>query len=254
MQRHSQPAQHDMFAQNDTAAQHDPAQTGGTPPTVADDHATLEWRAGKIPVSTRFDDPYYSLDNGLAETDHVFLVGNDLPARFHPNFHIAELGFGTGLNLIAALRSWRTSNQQNRLCFTSFEAFPLEPAAMIQALSAFPEIQDIAAELAPHWGKTHIELKDLDFTLILGDARQELPQWSGTADAWFLDGFAPAKNPELWEPALMQAVYDHTTPTGSAATYSAAGDIRRALSAAGFDVTRIPGFGRKRHMTRAVRQ
>jgi tRNA U34 5-methylaminomethyl-2-thiouridine-forming methyltransferase MnmC len=87
--------------------------------------------------------------------------------------------------------------------------------------------------------------------VITGDARQTLPAWGGKADAWFLDGFSPAKNPELWEPVLMQAVGTHTKPGGTAATYSAAGHIRRSLSDAGFDVTRIPGYGRKRHMTRA---
>jgi tRNA U34 5-methylaminomethyl-2-thiouridine-forming methyltransferase MnmC len=230
-------------------------QSNGQPDQAPDqdNSATLDWRDGAIPVSTRFDDPYFSLDNGLAETDHVFLTGNDLPARFTPNFHIAELGFGTGLNLIASLRAWRAAGQKKRLCFTTFEAFPLNPDQMIRALNGFPEIADIAAELAPHWGKTRITLNDLDLTIVLGDARETLPIWKGQADAWFLDGFAPAKNPELWEPALLQSVFDHTRPNGTAATYSAAGDIRRALSAAGFEVTRIPGFGRKRHMTRAVR-
>ncbi|MGB1209648.1 MAG: tRNA (5-methylaminomethyl-2-thiouridine)(34)-methyltransferase MnmD, partial [Paracoccaceae bacterium] len=97
------------------------------------------------------------------------------------------------------------------------------------------------------------DLPDLRFRLVVGDARTTLPQWQARADAWFLDGFAPAKNPELWEPDLLQAVYDHTAPMGTAATYTAAGAVRRALTAAGFDVTRVAGFGRKRHMTRAVR-
>ncbi|MDU8911332.1 tRNA (5-methylaminomethyl-2-thiouridine)(34)-methyltransferase MnmD [Aestuariicoccus sp. MJ-SS9] len=214
---------------------------------------SLTWRDGAVPVSARFDDPYYSLDNGLAETRHVFLAGNGLPERFRDGFRIAELGFGTGLNLLAALHLWRESGQPGTLHFTSFEAFPLPAADMIRAQAAFPELSALAAELAPYWqqGATEIALPDLNFRLIAGDARQTLPRWEGLADAWFLDGFSPAKNPELWEPALLRAVGDHTAPGGTAATYSAAGAIRRALADAGFEVTRGPGYGRKRHMTLA---
>ena len=211
----------------------------------------LTWRDDKTPVSTQFDDPYFSLENGLAETDHVFLSGNDLPARFAPGFHIGELGFGTGLNLLATLRAWRKSGTAGCLHFTSFEAYPMQPDDMIRAQQEFPEMGDLVSELAPHWGGTHIQLMDLNLTILTGDARQTLPLWGGQADAWFLDGFSPAKNPELWGEDLMQAVCDHTKPGGTAATYTAAGHVRRALEKAGFEVTRHPGFGRKRHMTRA---
>lgn len=215
--------------------------------------AELTWREGKTPVSTQFDDPYFSLENGLAETEYVFLAGNDLPARFTPGFHIAELGFGTGLNLLAALRAWRAAGTDGPLRFTTFEAFPMAPQDMIRAQQAFPEIAGLGSELAPHWGKEKIILPDLHLTILTSDARDTLPAWQGTADAWFLDGFSPAKNPELWDPALMQAVYDHTAPGGTAATYTAAGHVRRGLGDAGFAVERIPGFGRKRHMTQARR-
>ncbi len=216
-----------------------------------DDQTPLDWRDGRVPVSTRFDDPYYSLDNGLAETQYVFLAGNGLPDRFKDGFQIAELGFGTGLNLLAALKLWRDSEQTGQMRFTTFELYPLTAADMIRAQAEFPEVADIAAELAPFWeqGATDIDLPDLQFRMITGDARQTLPQWADQADAWFLDGFAPAKNPELWEPDLMAEVGQHTAPDGTAATYSAAGAIRRALEAGGFTVDRIPGFGRKRHMT-----
>lgn len=216
-----------------------------------DDQTPLDWRDGRVPVSTRFDDPYYSLDNGLAETQYVFLAGNGLPERFTDGFQIAELGFGTGLNLLAALKLWRDSGQTGQMRFTTFELYPLAAADMIRAQAEFPEVADIAAELAPFWeqGATDIDLPDLHFRMITGDARQTLPQWTDQADAWFLDGFAPAKNPELWEPDLMAEVGQHTAPDGTAATYSAAGAIRRALEAGGFTVDRIPGFGRKRHMT-----
>lgn len=216
-----------------------------------DDQTPLDWRDGRVPVSTRFDDPYYSLDNGLAETQYVFLAGNGLPERFKNGFQIAELGFGTGLNLLAALKLWRDSGQTGQMRFTTFELYPLAAADMTRAQAEFPEVADIAAELAPFWeqGATDIDLPDLQFRMITGDARQTLPKWADQADAWFLDGFAPAKNPELWEPDLMAEVGQHTAPDGTAATYSAAGAIRRALEAGGFTVDRIPGFGRKRHMT-----
>ncbi|MHA7875852.1 tRNA (5-methylaminomethyl-2-thiouridine)(34)-methyltransferase MnmD [Roseivivax sp.] len=215
--------------------------------------ALLDWRDGRVPVSTRFDDPYFSIEDGLAETRHVFLAGNGLPGRFRDGFHIAELGFGSGLNLLAALAAWRTSGAAGRLRFTTFEAFPMAAEDMIRAQAAFPELAAIAEELAPFWraGETAFTTRDLAFTQVTGDARETLPAWHERADAWFLDGFSPAKNPELWEPALLAQVAEHTTPGGSAATYSAAGAVRRALAEAGFTVTRSPGYGRKRHMTTA---
>ncbi|MGC9371475.1 MAG: tRNA (5-methylaminomethyl-2-thiouridine)(34)-methyltransferase MnmD [Paracoccaceae bacterium] len=218
---------------------------------TADQHAELEWKDGAIPVSQRFDDPYFSLENGLAETRHVFLSGNDLPARFRPGFHIAELGFGTGLNMLAALIAWRESGTASPLRFTSFEAFPMQADEMARALAAFPEARAVAGPLLAAWavGQTRFETDDLKAEIIIGDARQTLPRWRNRADAWFLDGFSPAKNPELWGPELMAEVARHTAPGGTAATYTAAGFVRRGLEAAGFDVERRPGFGRKRHMT-----
>ena len=217
--------------------------------------AELEWRDGAIPVSTRFDDPYFSLTGGLSETRHVFLDGNDLPARFSDGFRIAELGFGTGLNLIAASVAWRGAGMATPLRFTSFEAFPMAAPDMARALSAFPEVAGIAAPILDQWatGTRRIVLDDLEAEIIVGDARDTLPAWSGMADAWFLDGFSPAKNPELWSDALMMQVGRHTAPDGTFATYTAAGHVRRALAAAGFDVVRTAGFGHKRHMTRGTR-
>ena len=220
---------------------------------MQDQTADLIWREGDVPVSVRFDDPYFSLDDGLAETRHVFLGGNDLPARFRDGFHIAELGFGTGLNLLTALAAWRAAGVTGRLHFTSFEAYPMAPQDMRRAQARFAELAEVAADFAPHWqGRAQrISLPDLDFTLIIGDARDRLRSWSTKADAWFLDGFSPAKNPEMWQPELMAEVARHTVPGGTAATYTAAGFVRRGLEAAGFCVTRVAGYGRKRHMTKA---
>ena len=221
---------------------------------MQDQTEQIAWRAGDVPVSTRFDDPFFSLEDGVSETAHVFLAGNDLPARFRPGFHIAELGFGTGLNLLMAWQAWIDSGQRGALHFTSFEAFPLSRADMQRAHTAFPDFEGRAQLLSVQWPPADavIRLPGLVLQVVTGDARDTLPAWSGQADAWFLDGFSPAKNPELWTPALMAAVGQHTRPGGTAATYTAAGAVRRGLAEAGFDVTRVPGFGRKRHMTRAV--
>jgi tRNA U34 5-methylaminomethyl-2-thiouridine-forming methyltransferase MnmC len=220
---------------------------------MQDQQARLVWRDGEVPVSTRFDDPYFSLEDGLAETRHVFLAGNDLPDRFVDGFHIAELGFGTGLNLLAALSAWRAAGVAGRLSFTSFEAWPMAPEDMRRAHGRFDGIAGLAAELGPLWqGRAQrIVLPDLDFTLVTGDALERLSRWQGEADAWFLDGFSPAKNPGMWQPNLMAEVARHTAPGGTAATYTAAGFVRRGLEAAGFSVSRVKGYGRKRHMTRA---
>lgn len=220
---------------------------------MADQHANLTWRDGQIPVSDRFDDPYFSLQNGLEETRHVFLAGNDLPARFASGFHIAELGFGTGLNMLTAWFEWEASGQTTPLSFTSFEAYPMEPSDMARALQAFPELAPWADRFLDQWQGGQCDLGTLHLEVIEGDARQTLPGWTANADAWFLDGFSPAKNPELWGSDLMQQVADHTAIGGTAATYTAAGFVRRGLADAGFTVTRTPGYGRKRHMTCAVK-
>lgn len=214
--------------------------------------APLDWKDGAIPVSRRFDDPYFSLADGLEETRYVFLKGNNLPERLMDGFHVAELGFGTGLNMLALARAWAETGRKGTVQFTSFEAFPLDAEDISRALSAFPDVQDIAEPFLAQWraGQREIDLPGLHAQIILGDARENLPLWAGKADSWFLDGFSPAKNPELWGSDLMQAVYDHTRAGGTLATYSAAGSVRRSLADAGFMVERCKGHGRKRHMTK----
>ena len=211
---------------------------------MTDQRPELSWTDTDVPVSTRFDDPYFSQANGLDETQHVFLAGNDLPARFRPGFHIGELGFGTGLSFLTAVMAFRASGCGGVLHFTSFEAFPMARAEQERALSRYPDLPLSALDGAD----------DAKLTVIVGDVRETLSQWAGQADAWFLDGFSPAKNPEMWGDDVMHDVGRHTAPCGTAATYTAAGFVRRALDAAGFAVTRAPGYGRKRHMTRAVRR
>ena len=216
--------------------------------------AGLDWRDGIVPVSQRFDDPYFSLADGLAETRHVFLRGNGLPERLRDGFHVAELGFGTGLNLLALMMAWAATGAPGVVRFTSFEAYPLEAGDMARALEAFPEARAVADPLLAQWGAgaRRLSLPGVEAEVIIGDARETLPLWAGRADAWFLDGFSPAKNPELWSDDLMRAVAAHTALGGTFATYTAAGHVRRALAEAGFVVERLPGHGRKRHMTVGV--
>lgn len=222
---------------------------------MTDQTAPLIWRetdAGRVPVSEQFDDPYYSLIGGLEETRHVFIGGNDLMQRFTQPLHIAELGFGTGLNLLVTWAAWAATPNRAPLQFTSFEAFPMAKSDMADALVAFPEIAENAATLLSVWSRNagRVELADgLTLNVIIGDARLTLPAWEGRVDAWFLDGFSPAKNPQLWEPALLKSVGAHTVPDGTASTYSAAGHVRQSLTDAGFAVSRVQGFGTKRHMT-----
>ncbi|WP_137109919.1 tRNA (5-methylaminomethyl-2-thiouridine)(34)-methyltransferase MnmD [Rhodobacter sp. SY28-1] len=216
--------------------------------SAAEQPPDLDWRDDLIPVSRRFDDPYFSLAGGLEETRHVFLAGNGLPGRFRDGFHIAELGFGTGLNLLATLIAHQGPGW---VSYTSFEAFPMSAADMARAFAAFPDLAEIAEPMLVQWaaGARELQFPNLTARIIVGDARQTLPRWGGHADAWFLDGFSPAKNPELWSPELMAEVARHTVPGGTFATYTAAGHVRRALAEAGFTVARAPGFGRKRHMS-----
>lgn len=218
----------------------------------------VAWRDG-APVSRRFGDRYFAAD-GPAETEHVFLAGNDLPARWSgaSRFCIAELGFGTGLNFLVARRAWRRALQagiqaggraEARLTYASFERWPIARDAMARILAPWPDLE--AEDLIAAWPfEGRRNLGGCLLEIVPGDARRTLPVWNGRADAWFLDGFAPAKNPELWGAALMERVARRTAPGGTFATYAAAGRVRRRLEAAGFEVSRVPGFGRKRHMSR----
>lgn len=205
----------------------------------------LDWREDGTPVSTQFSDPYFSLNGGLEEARHVFLAGNGLPERLRDGFHVAELGFGTGLNLLALAQI-----AQVPVRFTSFEAFPMTTAQLARAHEAFPQLTALAQQLQ-HGFCTGgcFTVGQVTAEVITGDVRDSLPRWQGRADAWFMDGFSPAKNPEMWGADLMAQVGMHTAAGGSFATYTAAGHVRRALQGAGFEVSRHPGYAGKRHMS-----
>lgn len=213
--------------------------------------AKIRWEDTDVPVSIWFDDPYYSRQDGLAESRHVFLGGNRLADRFsgQKTFTIAELGFGTGLNFLAALQLWRrVSAPGGKLQYVAFEKYPMTASEMRRALAQWDEFDALTEETLSAWTGQGADLDDAELMLMVGDARDQVAAWAGQADAWFLDGFAPARNPEMWEPELLADVYRRTRTGGTFATYSAAGAVRRGLEAAGFTVTRAKGFGDKREM------
>lgn len=221
-------------------------------------NGNIEWHEGDMPYSRAFGDHFYSRADGRAECNHVFLNGNGLPARWqeNPRFTIAELGFGTGLNFCETWRQWHAQRPDDgRLLFVSFEKFPLRGREIGRALDAWPELAEFRAQLTGRWSDGTSGFVRIDFNdhtaleLHLGDARPCLAQWKDRADAWFLDGFAPARNPDMWSAELMRAVFAHTAPGGSFATYTAAGWVRRNLEAAGFSVRKQEGYAGKRDMT-----
>ena len=214
-----------------------------------------------VPYAAGFDDGYYSAEDGLAETRHVFLDGNDLPDRLAGAAHltIAETGFGTGLNLLAVM-ALLARHPNCHLDFISLEAFPMDAAMMAQAHAPFRELAGHAgalrAALPPRWPGYHlVPLCDgrLSLHLHYGDALDILPSLEFQADAWFLDGFAPARNPRMWQADVLAEIGRLTRAGGTLASFTAAGDVRRGLEVAGFEVERIPGYGRKRQMIRGRR-
>jgi tRNA 5-methylaminomethyl-2-thiouridine biosynthesis bifunctional protein len=222
----------------------------------------VSFDADGLPRSHRFGDVYFSRDGGLAETHAVFLAGCGLPERWAGRrfFTVAELGFGTGLNIAALLALWRAHRPPGgRLSIFSVEAEPLSADDARQALAHWPELAPVIQPLLARWpgrraGFHRVDLPELAAGLDVAvmDAADALAAWSGRADAWFLDGFAPAVNPGMWSDAVMALVAARSAPGARAATYTVAGQARRALAAAGFDVQRRPGFGRKRERLEAT--
>lgn len=222
--------------------------------------ATISFRAG-IPYAGDFEDGYYGGEDGLAEARHVFLEGNDLSVCCAAGDHltIAETGFGTGLNCLAMM-ALLARHPHLQLDYISVEQFPLTEDQMRSAHDVFPELDRQAAALRqalpPRWPGYHlVPLCDGRLTLHLhyGEIGELLPQLDFQADAWFLDGFAPSRNPGMWSPDILGHVGRLTRPGGTLASFTAAGHVRRSLESAGFTIARCPGFGRKREMITGTR-
>ena len=211
------------------------------------------------PRSKVFDDVYFSAENGLAETEHVFIKGNNLPENWKgkERFVIAETGFGTGLNFLCA---WKLFKEQadpaQKLNFISFEKFPLDADEIKVSLHHWHKHFDGYLEpltemyplLVPGFHRVPLDEK-VSLTLIFDDVNEALPQVEANVDAWFLDGFKPSTNPDMWSEKVFENMARLSKEGATFATFTAAGGVRRGLTAAGFSVKKVQGFGRKRDMS-----
>lgn len=226
-----------------------------------DPTSPLVWREDGLPQSSLYGDVYFSSVDGLAETRAVFLAGCGLPERFSErrDVVVGELGFGSGLNIAALLDLWRRAKPDGgRLHIFSTEAHPLERDEAARILAHWPELGQAAQVLLDHWpgrarGFHRVDLPGFDAVLDLAvmDVVEALDAWDGAADAWFLDGFSPALNPAMWRGEVLAAVARRSAPGARAATFTVAGAVRRGLQAAGFEIAKRPGFGRKRERLEA---
>ncbi|WP_129972537.1 MULTISPECIES: bifunctional tRNA (5-methylaminomethyl-2-thiouridine)(34)-methyltransferase MnmD/FAD-dependent 5-carboxymethylaminomethyl-2-thiouridine(34) oxidoreductase MnmC [unclassified Pseudomonas] len=221
-------------------------------------HAQLDWDDQGRPRSRVFDDVYFSDQSGLDETRYVFLEQNRLAERFAAlsaggRLVIGETGFGTGLNFLCA---WQLFEQHAvagaRLHFVSVEKFPLSPADLQRALALWPDLKPFSDQLLKHYVAIHqgfqrivLDNGRVTLTLLIGDALEQLPQLDSQIDAWFLDGFAPAKNPEMWTAELFAELARLAAPGSTISTFTSTGWVRRLLNAAGFKMKRTPGIGHK---------
>ncbi len=218
------------------------------------------------PRSKQFDDVYFSAENGFEETHHVFIRGNRLPENWMGraakgvSFVIAETGFGTGLNFLCTWKLFNETAPGGRLEFISFEKFPLIGEEIFESLKPweeyFAEELKIFIEKYPseHSGTHRIAMSgNVVLTLIFDDVNEALPKLNETVDCWFLDGFKPRSNPEMWTETVFQNMARLSRPGTTFATFTAAGFVGRGLRAAGFDVKKIKGYGSKWHMLAGVK-
>ncbi len=226
-------------------------------------YANIQWNGGQ-PFSLDFDDVYYSLDNGLQETEFVFIQHNQLIDRFKSlkenTFTIHETGFGTGLNFFVAAKHWLENAPANTHChYVSIECFPLKLEDMIRANQHWGEFDALLAQIKKDYsglkqGINQLQIKSTDsrasitLELRIGDINALLPQTKSKADAWFLDGFAPAKNPTMWNEEVTNQIARLSKPNATFSTFTSAGKVKRQLQAVGFEVKKIKGFGKKREM------
>lgn len=220
----------------------------------------LDWRGGQ-PFSSRFGDIYFSSDSGPAEKHHVFLVGNRLPERFASlssgeTFSIGETGFGTGLSFLCAWQLFEAhAAYRSSLDFFSIEKYPLSETELNNTLSLWPELRKYTAELVRRWrrrvpgsNRWHFADGRVRLTLVIDDVLEALPEIEDRIDAWFLDGFSPGLNPEMWTQQVFEGIVHASRQGATFATYTCAGNVRRGLELSGFCVAKSPGFGRKREM------
>jgi len=224
--------------------------------------ARLTWDQDGVPRSKTYGDVYFSVADGLAESRAVFLDGCGLPLAWagRSHFVVAELGFGTGLNVLALLQLWQAEGPKNgHLHIFSIEAHPLTVDEASRALSTWPELANLSALLIGQWpgrarGFHRIDLPHLRVVIDVAimEVEEALTSWTGMADAWFLDGFSPAVNPQMWRDKVLALVAARSASGARVATFTVAGSVRRGLAAQGFSVDKRPGFGRKRERLETV--
>ena len=222
---------------------------------------TVQINDDRTPYSPLYDDIYYSRENGLDESRYVFLKGNRLPDRWrHKSCHVvAETGFGTGLNFLVTWQMWaRTFTSSRQLHYISIDRHPLDKAQLEQVHHTFPELQCLSKKLISAYpdalsGFHRIRFPDqgVSLTLCFMDVQQALAELTQPADCWFLDGFAPDKNPQMWNQRTIRLIAGLSHSETSLATFTASGTVQRNLRQAGFEVQKIPGFGSKREMITA---
>lgn len=222
---------------------------------------TLSWGEDGAPHSNQFDDVYFDKESGLEETRYVFLHHNRLVERWQSleqnAFVIAETGFGTGLNFLCAWQAFLDSDvaKDKQLHFLSVEKYPLTKDMLIAALTMWPSLSSLSEQLIEAYpevchGLHRIELNQgrVQLTLWFGEAEDGFAALNADVDAWFLDGFAPSKNPEMWSEKLFQHIRRLSHQGTTFSTFTAAGIVRRGLQSVGFDVQKVKGFGQKREM------
>ena len=226
----------------------------------------VKWDKQGLPYSTIFDDKYFCTENGYEETLHVSCHGNQLKERFAKldpaqkgTFTIIETGFGTGLSFCCAWEIWdQIAPRSWALHFISIELFPLSNKELAQALSLWPflnkYIHALTAKYKPSDKQMDVQFDNVRLTLVFDDvvkALKDIKQCNavpGRVDAWFLNGFAPAKNPLMWTDAVFEAMAPLSKATTTMSTFTVAGFVRRGLEANGFMLQKIRGFGTKKHV------
>ena len=228
-------------------------------PLTAAPSPALDWSRKDTPVATDFDDIYFSTDGGVEETNTVFLQGCGLPQRWQDgqDHIIGELGFGSGLNLLATWQMFEQQTQTSHLHFISIEKFPFTTDMLRQALSHWPDLAEKSARLIALWpgpvkGVHRLHLSQrVSLTLYIEEVGLALDHIRTPIDSWFLDGFSPAKNPAMWSAEIMHKLATLSHRQTRLATFTVAGHVRTALTEAGFSVSKETGFGRKRHRLEA---
>lgn len=222
--------------------------------TQLPENRSLSWTEDMVPVSAMFDDVYYSKDDGLAESHYVFVQGLGEEIWQQSDIQIAETGFGTGLNLLATLQHLDRVNVAAHLTYYSVEAYPLTKEELIKAHGVWSELAPYSQMLANALPETPLgegwHIFDLApnrrLVLLIGDVVTQYQSVSGTMDGWYLDGFAPSKNPDMWRIEVFEQLSRLSHEGTKLTTFTAAGFVRRGLIDVGFDMEKRPGFGRKR--------